>query len=160
MRVRNIVQGGTVIALGLGLASVGTGMGLTASESIPTHAQPEELVGGGGTTYTYSTPYGSTPYGNGVCHETSYELGRFGLLGYCASADPQTILQDIGGAICAVSGALTVIDAQNGEFEPTSASNIVGYLSCADSIASIAVSVIGSLSLHPIRDGVVPSGVS
>jgi hypothetical protein len=139
-------------------------MGLTASESIPTHAQPEELVGGGGTTYTYSTPYstpyGSTPYGNGVCHETSYELGRFGLLGYCASAGPQTILQDIGGAICAVSGALTVIDAQNGEFEPTSASNIVGYLSCADSIASIAVSVIGSLSLHPIRDGVVPSGVS
>ncbi len=132
-------------------------MGLTANESTETHAQPGYTVGpggGGAVTYAYSTPSGSTPYGNGVC----YELGRFGLLGYCASSGPQTILQDIGGAICAVSGALSVIDAQNGEFEPTGNTNIIGYLSSADSIASIAFSVIGSLSLPPVRDGVVPSG--
>jgi hypothetical protein len=136
-------------------------MGLTANESTETHAQPGYTVGpggGGAVTYTYSTPSGSTPYGNGVCHETSYELGRFGLLGYCASSGPQTILQDIGGAICAVSSALSAIDAQNGEFEPTSNTNIVGYLSCADTIASIVFSVIGSLSLPPVRDGVVPNG--
>ncbi|WP_298403980.1 hypothetical protein, partial [Ferrimicrobium sp.] len=34
MRVRNIVLGGAVIALGLGLASVDTGMGLTVSEAV------------------------------------------------------------------------------------------------------------------------------
>ena len=127
-------------------------MGLTAHESTETHAQPGYTVGpgGGAVTYTYSMPSGSTPYGNGAC----YELGRFGLLGHCASSGPQTILQDIGGAICAVSGALSVIDAQNGEFEPTSNTNIVGYLSCADTIAPIAFSVIGSLSLPPpVRDG-------
>ncbi|WP_298343931.1 hypothetical protein [Ferrimicrobium sp.] len=32
MRARNIVQGGTVVALGL--ASVGTGIGLTVSEAV------------------------------------------------------------------------------------------------------------------------------
>jgi len=30
MKVRNIVRGGAVVALSLGLASLGTGMGLTA----------------------------------------------------------------------------------------------------------------------------------
>ncbi|MEX6428797.1 MAG: hypothetical protein ACYCWN_08190 [Ferrimicrobium sp.] len=34
MKARKIVRGGTVIALGLGLASVGTGMGLTASSRL------------------------------------------------------------------------------------------------------------------------------
>jgi hypothetical protein len=33
MKVRNIVRGGAVVALSLGLASLGTGMGLTASHS-------------------------------------------------------------------------------------------------------------------------------
>ncbi len=33
MKVRNIVRGGAVVALSLGLASVGTGMGLTAAHS-------------------------------------------------------------------------------------------------------------------------------
>jgi hypothetical protein len=92
MKVRNIVRG-AVLVLSLGLASVETGMGLTANEFTETHAQPGYTVGPGGGSagnHTYSTPPGSTPYGNGVWHEISYVLGRFGLLGYCASAGPQS----------------------------------------------------------------------
>ncbi len=68
MQVRSMVRGGAVVALSLGLASLGTGIGLTANESTVIPAQPGYTAGSGGVggTYTYSTPYGSTPYGNGV----------------------------------------------------------------------------------------------
>ncbi|WP_298334326.1 hypothetical protein [Ferrimicrobium sp.] len=48
MKVRNMVRGGAVVALSLGLASLGTGIGLTANESPVVQAQPGETVGGGG----------------------------------------------------------------------------------------------------------------
>ncbi len=41
-------SGGAVVALSLGLASLGTGIGLTANESPVVQAQPGGTVGGGG----------------------------------------------------------------------------------------------------------------
>ncbi|KJE75667.1 hypothetical protein [Ferrimicrobium acidiphilum] len=57
MKVRNMVQGGAIVALSLGLASLGTGMGLTAKKSTTTTAQPGLLVGGSGGGATGSTSF-------------------------------------------------------------------------------------------------------
>jgi len=46
MKVRNMVQGGAIVALSLGLASLGAGMGLTASQSSLTQAHPGLTVRG------------------------------------------------------------------------------------------------------------------
>jgi len=71
MKVRNMVRGGAIVALSLGLASLGTGMGLTAAHSpskdatsSPTvataqtasgsAASPDLTVGGGGGGDSYT----------------------------------------------------------------------------------------------------------
>lgn len=81
-KVRYIVRGGAVVALSLGLAGIGSGMGLTASESTPTHAQPEELVGGGGGSGGEVVTYFSASF-----VQKAYDLDQ----GYAPS---------IGSALC------------------------------------------------------------
>ncbi|MCI2975514.1 MAG: hypothetical protein MP439_05495 [Ferrimicrobium sp.] len=88
---------------------------------------------------------------------SSVELARFGPIGDCAGGSGNSILVDIGVALCMVSQINSVVNPDDGEFKPTSSSNIIGYLSCGLSAASVVFSVIGSLSTPPIRDGVAPS---
>jgi len=50
---RNTVRGGAVVALSLGLASLGTGKGLMASDTSTIQSQPQLFVGPGGVGAHY-----------------------------------------------------------------------------------------------------------
>jgi len=86
MKVRNIVREGAVVALSLGLASLGTGMGLTANDTSAIQSQPELLVGGpGGAGANYfSGPGTQGPDGLHLCTESAYDWGRYGPVSFCS----------------------------------------------------------------------------
>jgi len=108
-------------------------------------SSPGYTVGGGGGGASYYTgTHDKTPYGNSVCFESLYDVGRFGMLGACAKASAGGILEDVGNGFCAIVGALQVVDASQGEFKPTDVNNVMGILGCLASAASVVFQAAGA----------------
>jgi len=103
--------------------------------------------GGGGGTYYYTGTNDTTPYGNSVCFESSYDVARFGLLGACAKASAGGILEDVATGICAIQGALSIVNASLGEFKPTDVNNDLGILGCLIGAASVAFQDAGAAAV-------------
>ena len=154
MRVRNIVRGGTVIALGLGLASLDTGIGLTANESTGTHAQPGYTVGpGGGGAFYYSGPATLGPSNLHLCTENSYDLGRYGPVSFCSSDVPlvKEILE--AGGACLIGAVGAYLNTQDGDVS-VSGKTYANGCAVAGTITGWTLLIAGAATpVHAIHPG-------
>jgi hypothetical protein len=108
------------------LGATATSATALTSDTIAASSPGYTVGGGGGGAYYYTGTNDTTPYGNSVCFESSYDVARFGMLGACAKASAGGILEDVATSICAIQGALSIVNASQGEFKPTDVNNVMG----------------------------------
>jgi hypothetical protein len=115
-----------------------------ASDTIAASCQATPSVAAIARAYYYTGANGTTPNGNSVWFESSYDVGRFGMLGACPKAFAGGILEGVWSYFCAVVGALQVVDASQREFMPTDFNNVVGLLKRLASTTAVVFQATGA----------------
>ncbi|WP_276942953.1 hypothetical protein [Ferrimicrobium acidiphilum] len=146
MKVRNMVRGGAVVALSLGLTGAGTGMGLTASTVTP-HSTVKSVMPAGALVSGRSLSLGSVASDGLLKEWIAQATGYVSTVNYHATLDPSFRLVASPAEVNAVS---ELVSSYNSDPIQMKSSGVKLYVPQTSTPSNTA---IGPLELVPPHGG-------